>query len=205
LGAARQSVGMPIYDIDQFGNLESKGSNYGLQILETFYQKYGVLRKGRIGDFSLKALQAFVFEYGNDLAVDQNAWSYFITELLGDPVIPMPNRIKQDESFAIGKSNLKLDNSVGFGFPVLHLKDFLDNQFPVSILQSVEASLFRVLKTDFGGYLGEEMLTSQSIIPDEKAHLNLDSVAPLKEGTYFLRLENTVGVPRERQIHFSVD
>ncbi len=205
LGAARQSVGMPIYDIDQFGNLESKGSNYGLQILETFYQKYGVLRMGRIGDFSLKALQAFVFEYGNDLAVDQNAWSYFITELLGDPVIPMPNRIKQDESFAIGKSNLKLDNSVGFGFPVLHLKDFLENQFPVSILQSVEASLFRVLKTDFGGYLGEEMLTSQSIIADEKAHLNLDSVAPLKEGTYFLRLENTVGVPRERQIHFSVD
>lgn len=205
LGSARPATGMPIYQIDEFGNLELTGSNYGLQILEAFYQKYGVLRQGRLGDFSLKALQAFVFENGNNLETDQNSWSYFITELLGDPVIPLPNRSKHEEGFALGKSAFKLDNSAGFGFPILHLKDFSGDNFPLSLAQSVDASLFKVFEDENDRYTGEELITSQKIDPSENPQFSLGSKQKLTEGSYFLRLENTAGVPRERQIYFKVD
>ncbi len=206
LGSARPAIGMPVYQIDGSGNLELTGTNYGLQILDSFYQKYGLLRQGRLGDFSLKALQAFVFEYGNDIQKDQNSWSYFITELLGDPVIPLPNRLKGADSFQPGKSILKLDNSSGFGFPVLHSKDFVQNNFPLSLVQTVSATLMKVLKNDFGGYLGEDLITSQIVQPGKDSQFTWDSQkTKLTEGTYFLRLENIVGVPRERQIYFVVD
>jgi len=205
LGSARPATGMPIYQVDEFGNLELTGSNYGLQILESFYRKYGVLRQGRLGDFSLKALQAFVFENGNNLETDQNSWSYFITELLGDPAIPLPNRSKTEEGFPLAKSTFKLDNSAGFGFPILHLKEFSGDNFPLSLAQSVEGTLFKVLEDDNGRYTGEELISSQKITPSENSQFSLNSKPGLTEGHYFLRLENAVGVPRERQIYFTVD
>jgi len=205
LGSARPATGMPIYQIDEFGNLDLTGSNYGLQILESFFHKYGVLRQGRLGDFSLKALQAFVFENGNNLEMDQNAWSYFITELLGDPVIPLPNRSKHDEGFALGRSILKLDNSAGFGFPILHSKEISSDTFPLSLVQAVEASLFKVLEDDNGRYTGEELIAAQKINVSEVSQFSLGPQKNLTDGTYFLRLENAVGVPRERQIYFKVD
>ncbi len=205
LGSARPAIGMPVYQFDDFGNVELTGTNYGLQILESFYQKYGIYRRGRVGDFSLKALQAFVFENGNNMETDENLWSYFITELLGDPVIPLPNRVKSSESFEPGKSALKLDNSVGFGFPVLRLKDFTGGRLPLSLAKPVEATLLKILENDFGGYLGEELISTQVINESEEAGLSLDASNTLSEGKYFLRLENTLGVPRERQIYFSVE
>jgi Peptidase family C25 len=206
LGSARPAMGMPIYQIDEFGNLELTGSNYGLQILEGFFQKYGFARRGRLGDFSLKALQAFVFENGNDMKIDDNAWSYFITELLGDPVIPLPDRKGREDNFELGKSLLKLDNSTGFGFPVLHSKKTPVDSFPLSIAQSVEASLYRVIKDeDSSRYTGEELVTSQKINPDQNPKFELGSQNKLTSGDYFMRIENTVGVPRERQLYFSVE
>ena len=90
-------------------------------------------------------------------------WSYFITELLGDPVIPLPQRQNGEQSFELGKSNLKLDNSLGFGLPILHLKDFSENSIPLTITQAVEATLFKIKEGEFGGYEGEEKLISQKI------------------------------------------
>lgn len=205
LGAVRPAIGMPVYQFDDFGNVELNGANYGLQILETFFKKYGVSRQGRLGDFSLKALQAFVFENGNDMKVDQNLWSYFITELLGDPVIPLPQRTKGYYSFDPGKSNLKLDNSLGFGLPILRLKDFVDQSIPLSIIQSVEATLFKINESEFGAYEGEQKILNQTIENLEQPALFIEDSIKLSQGKYFLRLENTVGVPRERQVYFNVE
>lgn len=205
LGAARPAIGMPLYQFDDFGNVELNGANYGLQILESFYKKYGLSRAGRLGDFSLKALQAFVSEYGNDMNADQNLWSYFITELLGDPVIPLPQRTKQEESFETGKSNLKLDNSLGFGLPVLKLADLVEKNIPLIIPNSVEATLFKIQESEFGGYEGEQQLISQLVDNFEQPELVLENKINLSEGKYFLRIENTRGVPRERQVYFNVE
>ena len=53
--------------------------------------------------------------------------------------------------------------------------------------------------------MGEELISTQVINESEEAGLSLDASNTLSEGKYFLRLENTLGVPRERQIYFSVE
>jgi len=205
LGASRPAVGMPIYSIDDFGNLELTGTNYGLQILESFFQKYGLMRRGRLGDFSLRALRAFVFENGNDLKMDQNAWSYYTTTLLGDPVIPMPIRAKSSENYEIGKSALKLDHMTGVGFPVLRLKENSIDSIPLEVTRTVTASLFKLLEDEYGNYSGEEEVLSKMIPPSDTANLEVDPTNDLQSGNYFLRLENADGVPRERQVYFKVE
>jgi len=203
LGSARPALGDPVYHFDEFGNLELTGTNYSLQILDAFFQKYGLSRRGRVGDFSLKALQAFVFENGNNMSEDKNRWSYFTTELLGDPVIPLPDRTKSAEVFEISKSALKLDNSLGIGLPVLKLQDLPMNSMPLEIFHSIEASLYKIQKSDFGGYEGENQILVQKLSDTEYPQLNLQE--PLTAGSYFLRLENSEGVPRERQVYFLVE
>jgi hypothetical protein len=203
LGSARPAVGDPIYQFDEFGNLELTGTNYSLQILDSFFQRYGISRRGRMGDFTLKALQGFIFENGNTMSEEKNQWSYFTTALLGDPVIPLPDRTKSAEVFETSKSALKLDNSLGFGLSVLKLENFSSDNIPLEIIHSVEASLYKIQENDFGGYEGENRILSQKVSDIEHPQLNLEKA--LTAGKYFLRLENSEGVPRERQVYFLVE
>ncbi|MBM4317895.1 MAG: hypothetical protein FJ116_10505 [Deltaproteobacteria bacterium] len=137
------------------------------------------------------------------MSEDKNRWSYFTTELLGDPVIPLPDRTKSAEVFEISKSALKLDNSLGIGLPVLKLQDLPMNSMPLEIFHSIEASLYKIQKSDFGGYEGENQILVQKLSDTEYPQLNLQE--PLTAGSYFLRLENSEGVPRERQVYFLVE
>lgn len=202
-GEARPGLGTPIYDFDLKGNLTLKGSAYGTQLLEGFFEGYQAKRKGRLGDFVLKAQRRFALESGNNMEEEGNAWSYFITTLLGDPTLILPDRPRSGDvssPLAIAKTLFTRGETMPFhtftGPEELTLR--FDSSSPV------DATLFQwLLEAEFGAFETEQVIAEQKGITGEGT-IPLKLLDKSSIGTYFLRLENTVGVPRERQVWFNV-
>lgn len=204
-GEARPGLGSPVYEFDTHGNLDLKGSSYGIQLLEGLFERYHNKGKGRLGDFVLLAQRKFALENGNDMAEQGNAWSYFITTLLGDPTLTLPDRPDVGaENYALGFSATAFEISAGGRRHPFH--QFVGpEEFALNFTApgAVDATLFQWLESEFGSFMAEHVIEERFGIQGDVS-INLGFKDEDSLGTYFLRLENKVGVPRERQVWFNV-
>jgi len=201
LGSSRPALGQPVYNVDSSGNLSITGTTFGLQLLDNFLAKYETAKGGRLGDSLLKALQAYVYDNGNDMSEDDNRYAFFNQELLGDPVLMLPSRQQVEQNLGFPHSVTKFDSSgQSGGFPRFELGT--NPQFSLSFDSSAQvlASLIKIITDGFEA--GEQQIQQSTFSGNGKVTLTPPTDNP--EGNYFLRLENQVGVPLERQVWFQV-
>ena len=197
LGSARPALGVPVYNFDKGGNLNLSGSTYGLQMFDTFFAKYRDARQGRLGDLILQMNRAYLNENGNDMKEEGNRWTYFNVELLGDPALVLPDRGAGEKVAHLPLSTLET-KTVGGIIPLLKWESGQGLSIPFTADVSVMATLLRMPK----GFGKEEAIDSHLLAAGGDYPVDLsDAQAP---GTYFLRLENSEGVPFERQVWFKV-
>lgn len=200
LGSARPALGVPVYEVDEKGNLSLTDTTYGLQLFDTFFAKYRDDRQGRLGEVLLKAYRAFLYEKGNDLEDENNVWTFYNAELLGDPALPLPRRGAGEHVEAPAKSSLKMTSGLYGGFPVLSWTAG-EVSFPFEASGDFTATLLRMpgisFLSDTEAQVDEKILAAAGeykvTFPSEKP-----------AGKYLLRLENRRGVPFEKQVWFEL-
>ena len=199
LGSARFALGMPVYHFDKNGNLNLTGTTYGLQMLDTFFDKYRTERAGRLGDILLKMYRAYATENGNDFSSDSHVWTYFNVALLGDPALRLPTRGDGEKVYPRAQSTTNFSKMVS-DLPQLILNGENAFEFSFTALSRLKATLLKLPETSFG--VEEQIVQSEWVNGSGKFVANFESLQ--SQGSYFLRLENAEGVPLERQIWFSV-
>ncbi|NBX93795.1 MAG: hypothetical protein EB078_00100 [Proteobacteria bacterium] len=204
LGGARDGLGSPEYEVDEQGNVQVLGTSYGLQMLDGFVEQSRTHRGERIGDGLLGALRAYAFENGNDMKSDANQWTYFITELLGDPLLPLPEVRERAQAHPSAELAFKeFDNSTGF--PRLVLSPVARENMSLPVLSSESAVTAKVfaLQLDENGFNGEKLIKTVDLSTGENS-IVLDSEKDLSPGQqYVIRLINRDGIPREKHVVFS--
>jgi len=204
LGSARPAMGAPVYSVDKQGNLDLTGSTQGLRVLDGFFEKYHEIPGKRLGDYLLETTQAYMAnEKVSDTDILAN-YTFLNTELLGDPLLPMPERTQLDEAKGLAKSEANFDGTGWMNLPFLTLDGNAKNvEFSTSA--KVRAMVIQQTKSPVGGGMSETHLEDRVIENAGSDRFLLDaqtSTDPL--GTYFVRLENKDGVPVERQVWFRV-
>jgi|LakMenEpi03Aug12_release.lakeMendotaPanAssembly.Ray.scaffolds.fasta_scaffold66228_2 hypothetical protein len=202
LGGARDGLGSPEYEVDDQGNVEVLGTTYGLQMFDGFIEKHRAQRGGRIGDRLLGTLHAYAFENGNDMKTAPNRWTYLITELLGDPLLPLPEKTERARALAPAESAFKEFETTG-GVPKLFLGEKLSLDLPVLSTEArVEAKVFE-LKLGEEGFTGERLVKTVELSQGENP-ISLKVESDLNPGQqYVVRLINKEGVPREKHVVFT--
>ncbi len=196
-GSARASVGAPIFEVDGNGNLDLKSSNHGLKILDTALEGYRQQGQGRLGDFALASFAAYASGPEARLAKDRVRWTYFNTVLLGDPTLPLPVRAQRERIGGLASAIDEIEAVFTGYFPRFILPSNGQVQVRFDVPAEVQATLFR--QSTQSGLISESVIDSgvfRAGVSDLTFH---DS---LGRSTYFLRLENTRGVPIERQVWF---
>ncbi len=200
LGSARPALGNPLYQLDPSGNLVLTGSTYGLQLMDTFLRSYHTETEGRAGDLVLKALQKYVAGAGNNLSDESHLWTVLNQELLGDPVVPMLPRRK----FSRGGPGARLGTvfprpAPPTGFPYFNLAEDVSPVFPLNLDagEGVKATLFKVDRAR-----DQEKVIATKTFGPGIATWKYEPDAETASGVYLLKLENTKGVPVERQAWF---
>lgn len=201
LGSSRPALGVPIYQTDAKGNVEITGASYGLQMFDTFFERYRKQGGGRLGDIVLKMFRAYLNENGNDMSNERNIWTYFNVALLGDPVLRLPDRSSVDKSLGLARSTSAFEPEIPGGFPKFAWAEGKALQLAFEAASPVHAVLMRTPRNPFGAALPE--------VIGEKDFASGGGTweVPLKGdqlGLYLLRLENAEGVPFERRVQFNV-
>ncbi len=196
-GSSRNAVGAPIFDIDPAGNLDLRGSNHGLKILDTALEQYRGAGKGRLGDFVLSSFTKYLRGPEAGLARDRVLWTYFNSVLLGDPTLPMPIRSRREWARPLALALDEIETAFSGFFPRLVLPDngFVPLRFDAAVEGA--ATLFR--QSSNSGLISETVVQANAYPPGLSELAFTDTQG---RQTYFLRLENTSGVPTERQIWF---
>lgn len=200
LGSARPAIGAAIFSVDQNGNLNLSGTNYGLQLLDTILAKYEAVGSGRVGDIVLRGLKAYAGELGNDFRNPRHVWTLLNAELLGDPVVPLPRRAGGEKAFPLARSTTAFDA----GRPPVFPKFFLpakEKTITVDSAARATATLVKILPT-VTFEKGEEIVETKGLA-NGTSRLPFSS-SETQETVYLLRVENDEGVPVERQIWFRV-
>lgn len=196
-GSARASVGAPIFEVDGNGNLDLKGSNHGLKILDTALEHYRQSGQGRLGDVALHAYAQYAGGPEAGLAKDRVRWTFFNTVLLGDPTLPLPVRTQKDAAGTLASAVDEIEAAFSGYFPrlILPTNGFVQVRFKAH--SDVRATLLR--------QSSQSGLVSESVVESGTYRTGLSDIAfndHQGRNTYFLRLENTRGVPVERQVWF---
>jgi len=200
LGSARPALGNPLYSLDASGNLSLTGSTYGLQLMDTFLRSYHDETEGRTGDFVLKALQKYVAGAGNNLSDESHLWTVLNQELLADPVVPMlPRRKFSNSSPAARMTTVFPRPAPPTGFPYFDLAEGVKAVFPLTIDggASVKATLLKVDRMR-----DQEQVIATKTLPAGTSTWEYEADLDTASGVYLLKLENTTGVPVERQAWF---
>ncbi|MFM8270249.1 MAG: C25 family cysteine peptidase, partial [Pseudomonadota bacterium] len=205
LGGARDGLGSPETEIDENGNVEVLGTTHGLQFFDGFVENYRESDGKRMGDVLVESLQEYSQTKGNNMDEFSHRWTYWISELLGDPLLPVKRQSKGQPGYKIAKSDFQhFDNSTGFPRLLLEPKKELPREFPISKeAGAVTAKVFEILASD-EGFSGEKLIKTVNLTESlsDSIPIELDSdVAPGKQ--YMIKLENKEGIPRERHIVFS--
>jgi len=206
IGGARSGLGSPETEVDENGNVEVLGTTHGLQLFDGFVENYRVSHGKNLGEVLIDTLQKYSQTQGNDMEEFSHRWTYLITELLGDPLLPVVREAKGDRGYSLAKSEFKhFDNSTGFPRLVVEKKDKTLNHFPVSKAEGpVTAKVFELVLSE-DGFSGEKLIKTESLTENRSASISLDpetELAPGKE--YMIKLVNDEGAPRERHIVFSM-
>jgi hypothetical protein len=196
-GAARNAVGSPIYEIDDRGNLELSGSTYTLKLLESAAHAYHDKEEGRLGDFTLEAFRKYAADPGASISKDRSKWSFFNTNLLGDPVMRFPKRAHKDVSYPLAQALTEIEAGFAGILPTFDLSSALPSSLEFESTAPVEVTLYeqRML-----GVLASETQVKSELFSEGKNSWKWEpSEDPIN---YFLRIENQAGLPVERQVWF---
>ncbi len=202
LGAARPALGNPLYKLDPSGNLTLTGSTYGLQLMDTFLQRYHDQIEGRVGDLMLYSLQRYVAAAGNDMSDESHIWTVLNLVLLGDPLAPMLPRRHFGNSVEATKLATPFPRpAVGSAMPFFDLGTDALQKFSLVFAggQDVKATLLKVDRMR-----DKETLVAEHQVSAAQSTWNWEVPAADATGVYLLKLENKKGVPLERQAWFGV-
>jgi hypothetical protein len=199
-GSSRPAMGSPIFEVDSRGNLESIDSNHGLKLFETALEQYRTAGGGRIGDGVRLALTKYALDPGSSLAKDRFRWTYFNAAFLGDPVMVLPKRATTERAFEMAVAMDEIEEGFSHLFPSLFLPSSGSASLRFGAATAVEATLFR--QENFGSRLLETVVESGSFPGGVSDFAFSEETVG---SSYFLRLENTVGVPVERQVWFRTE
>jgi len=205
LGGSRDGLGSPETEVDEKGNVEVLGTSYGLQMFDGFVASYRKSSNKRLGDALLESFEGYLFKSGNDMEDFNHRWTYWITELLGDPLMPIQQKKSEDKGYPLPQSDFdQFDNTTGF--PRLSLDGESEravSKFPIAQAGgAVTAKLFEMILDD-EGFSGQNLVKAVSLAGGtENFEIQLGKdLAPEKQ--YMIKLVNEEGVPRERHIVFS--
>lgn len=205
LGGARDGLGGPETEVDDNGNVEVLGTSYGLQFFDTFVEGYRTHQGSRIGDVLLNTLSSYAHKNGNDMSDFNHRWTFWISELLGDPLLPVTRLPNKDKAYQLAQSDYDKFENFG-GMPVLTLdsSDKKPQVFPITMVDGpVTAKLYEMISS-MDGFKGQKLLKSQSFNGSKTAEILLDAETELVSGKqYLIKLSNDEGVPRERHVVFS--
>ncbi|MBY0371831.1 hypothetical protein K2X33_14195, partial [bacterium] len=166
---------------------------------DTVLENYRVRGQGRLGDLVQQALASYVQEASVPLTKDRAQWTYFNFTFLGDPLMDLPVRPAQKERVS-PIATATQDVEPGFAgrfYPSLPW----DPSGMVSRLVNAAVPVrARVFSQAMDSGLVEETLLSDSVLPGGESTLKWPDANGKQ--TFFVRLENTQGVPAERQIWF---
>ncbi len=195
-GAARAALGAPVFEIDASGNLSLKDSNHGLKLLDSALEEYRRSSGAHLGDYVFSSLSRYATDPASSLVKDRYRWTYLNAVLLADPAMILPVRKNKEVVFDIAKAVDVIE--VGFKgfFPALLLSETGGAQLRVNTATKVEATL---LVQSPGLRLSETEVSQQELGPGDS---DIAFVDELGRQNYFLRLENSNGVPVERQVWF---
>lgn len=205
LGGARDGLGSPETEIDENGNVEVLGTTHGLQLFDGFVENYRESDGKKLGDALIETLQEYSLTQGNDMTESSHRWTYWITELLGDPLLPIVREAKGARGYTAAKSDFKhFDNSTGFPQLVLDAEKETSNQFTISKEDGpVTAKMFEMVLSD-DGFTGEKLLKTTRLNGSRSDSFLLDSGSEFTPGKqYLIKLVNEEGIPRERHVVFS--
>jgi|GEM_PF-1291030 len=202
LGSNRLAIGGPDYSIDDSGNLEITSSDYGVELIASFFKSYHDEKKGRLGDFYFAAMKKYVAEHGSSLPEDRDRWSYLNITLLGDPTMPLPEREKGEVSHPLPLLTSTFTAATAPDeFPSLSLPDL--GKFVLKVKTSVDAvaTLFRLpaLGLEDSDY---EKKVEQRKLRAGTTDWELVHGSSASHDVQWMKIENQTGVPVERHILF---
>lgn len=205
IGGARDGLGTPETEVDDRGNVEVLGTSYGLQVFDSFVEAYRNNSADRLGDVLIQTLSQYAFKSGNDMTDANHRWTYWITELLGDPLMPVERRTKEARAYSAAKSEFDFFDTTS-GFPRLEMdaKRKELSEFPFKDVGGPVVAKVYQLKLSEDGFSGEELIKTEHLENVKSAVVRLDSEKGLQPGQqYLIKLINKEGVPRENHIVFS--
>ncbi|NBW99527.1 hypothetical protein EBR03_08150 [bacterium] len=205
IGGARDGLGSPETEVDERGNVEVLGTSYGLQVFDGFVEAYRNNSADRLGDVLIQTLSQYAFKSGNDMTDINHRWTYWITELLGDPLMPVERGTKEVRAYSAAKSEFDFFDTTS-GFPRLEMDAKREelSQFPVGDVGGPVVAKVYQLKLSEDGFSGEELIKTEHLEDVKSAVVRLDTDKGLQPGQqYLIKLINKEGVPRENHIVFS--
>ena len=204
LGGSRDGLGSPETEVDAQGNVQTLGTSHGLQLLDSFIEKHRTVKDGRLGDALNQALLAYSSELGNDMEEFSHRYTYWITELLGDPLMPLPKRQGGEDALPSARSEFE-GFEEGGGYPQLPLDSVVQKNQKFMISSSSSSITAKIFEMELGadGYSGQKLVKSASIKEAGESVLPLEFGKDLVEGKHYLiKLINDQGVPREQHVVF---
>jgi len=204
LGGSRDGLGTPETEIDEDGNVEVLGTSYGLQMFDGFIATYRKNKNQRLGDALLENFESYLFKSGNDLEDFNHRWTFWITELLGDPAMPSVRMNDQEKGYPLAQADFDdLDHSSGF--PNLKWEKSEKKTSQLALARSAGPVTAKVFEMVLGleGFDGQKLIKTQKFERGED-RLELHLGKELLQGKqYLIKLSNDEGVPRERHLVFS--
>ncbi len=197
-GSGRPAMGAPSFEIDEKGNLDLMGSDHGLRLLDQALETYQHNPGKRLGDYVQGSLAAYAVDPASPLTGDRFKWSYFNAVLLADPTMPMPQRARTETALPLSRALDVIEPDFSGYFPLMELAG--QDAFALGIESFTDANAMLFSQKRVFGQVTENLVATQKL----KRGIDQLVYQNPKEGTYFMRIENSEGVPVERQLYFSV-
>jgi hypothetical protein len=202
LGSNREALGSAQFVVDTAGNLDLTGSNHSVELLESIFKNYHDTGHGRLGDFVLESQRQFVMNHASGLPLERNRWSYFNLVFLGDPTLPLPTRSRKQVTHTVAQSKTVLEPAGGVDpFPGMTLRGALDWVLKVETAVETLADFFRLTVFDEKSS-GDEIRVRADVLNAGVSDFNVSPIGKAADEVGFIRLENQLGSPAERQIWF---
>lgn len=197
LGSTRLAAGEPVFKVDSRGNLDLTDSTYGLRVLDTVLEKYRAQGQGRLGDLIRETLGDYLAQAATQIAPDRSHWTYFNFAFLGDPLFEMPVRQRRSTALDIATAVQDIENPFRGYYPSLawDISGWVTRALTLPV--EVRATVF---SQSLQSGLVEESVVHASDLPAGAYDLRWEDAQGKQ--TFFVRLENKVGLPRERQLWF---
>jgi len=205
LGGTREGLGSPDTLVDLHGNVKVVGTSYGLQMLEGFIRQHQFQEKTTLGDALKQALNAYAHENGNNMDEFFHRYTFWITELLGDPVMPLPFVQGGEETLPQALSRFQgLKKELGIPeLPLDRSEEGANLSLKVFSEQTAFSAKIFKIRRERRSYSGESLV--KEVVIDSAGETDLTSKIKTEidePGHYLVKLVNLKGVPKEQHVVF---